>query len=214
MAEKKITLDLEIKKGNAEKTAKSIKQELREAKEEAFALSRKFGELSPEAVAATKKLAGLRDEMEDLNKAVQGLNPDKFARLSTLTNGVVRGFQAAQGAAVLFGKTGEDIEKSIAKLQATMALADGVQGVMDARKQFSSFFQEVVTGYKKMIVAVNGFSTASKIALAATGIGLIVVALASIVAYWEEITVAIQGANSEQAKSQKLYEQSKQLLNF
>ena len=213
MAEKKISLDLEINKGGSDKTVKSIKTELREAKEEAIALARKFGELSPEATNAAKKLASLKDEMGDLNDKVAGLNPDKFARLSTLTNGVVRGFQAASGAAVLFGKTGEDIEKTIAKLQATMAFADGIQGVMDARKSFVAFGQDVVLGAKKMVVAVQGFSKASKIALAATGIGLIVVALAAIVTYWDEITVAMQGANSEQAKSEKLYEDTKKELN-
>jgi hypothetical protein len=94
-----------------------------------------------------------------------------------------------------------------------MAFADGIQGVMDARKDFVAFSDDVVKGAKKMVVAVQGFSKASKIALAATGIGLIVVALAAIVTYWDEITVAMQGANSEQAKSKKLYEDTKKELN-
>jgi hypothetical protein len=166
MAEKKISLDLEINKGSSDKSVKSIKTELREAKEEAIALARKFGELSPEATKAAAKLASLKDEMGDLNEKVNGLNPDKFARLSTLTNGVVRGFQAASGAAVLFGNTSEDIEKTIAKLQATMAFADGIQGVMDARKSFVDLGNQIKGG------VVNAFTslTAAKIADAqATG---------------------------------------------
>ena len=166
MAEKKISLDLEINKGGSDKTVKSIKTELREAKEEAIALARKFGELSPEATQAAAKLASLKDEMGDLNDKVNGLNPDKFARLSTLTNGVVRGFQAASGAAVLFGNTSEDIEKTIAKLQATMAFADGIQGVMDARKSFVDLGNQIKGG------VVNAFTSlsAAKIADAqATG---------------------------------------------
>ena len=166
MAEKKISLDLEINKGGSDKTVKSIKTELREAKEEAIALARKFGELNPEATQAAAKLASLKDEMGDLNDKVNGLNPDKFARLSTLTNGVVRGFQAASGAAVLFGNTSEDIEKTIAKLQATMAFADGIQGVMDARKSFVDLGNQIKGG------VVNAFTSlsAAKIADAqATG---------------------------------------------
>ena len=166
MAEKKISLDLEINKGSSDKSVKSIKTELREAKEEAIALARKFGELSPEATQAAAKLASLKDEMGDLNDKVNGLNPDKFARLSTLTNGVVRGFQAASGAAVLFGNTSEDIEKTIAKLQATMAFADGIQGVMDARKSFVDLGNQIKGG------VVNAFTSlsAAKIADAqATG---------------------------------------------
>lgn len=166
MAEKKISLDLEINKGSSDKSVKSIKTELREAKEEAIALARKFGELSPEATKAAAKLASLKDEMGDLNEKVNGLNPDKFARLSTLTNGVVRGFQAASGAAVLFGNTSEDIEKTIAKLQATMAFADGIQGVMDARKSFVDLGNQIKGGVVKAFTSL----TAAKIADAqATG---------------------------------------------
>ncbi len=180
MAEKKISLDLEINKGGSDKTVKSIKTELREAKEEAIALARKFGELSPEATKAAAKLASLKDEMGDLNQAVNGLNPDKFQRIATLTNGVVRGFQAASGAAVLFGKTGEDIEKTIAKLQATMALADGIQGVMDARKQF------VALGNQIKGSVVKAFSTL-KGAIIGTGIGALVVALGLLISNFDKV---------------------------
>lgn len=180
MAEKKISLDLEINKGGSDKTVKSIKTELREAKEEAIALARKFGELSPEATKAAAKLASLKDEMGDLNQAVNGLNPDKFQRIATLTNGVVRGFQAASGAAVLFGNTSKDIEKTIAKLQATMALADGIQGVMDARKQF------VALGNQIKGSVVKAFSTL-KGAIIGTGIGALVVALGLLISNFDKV---------------------------
>ena len=205
MAEKKISLDLEINKGNTDKTVKSIKTELREAKEEAIALARKFGEFSPEAQKAAAKLAGLKDEMGDLNQAVQGLNPDKFARLATLTNGVVRGFQAAQGAMALFGKSGEDVEKAILKLQAVMALADGIQGVLDARKSFSALANQiigpVIGAFKKMGTAMRGL-------VAASGIGLLVVALGAIVAYWDDIKEALSGVSKEQKQLNELAKQN------
>jgi hypothetical protein len=184
MADKKVSLEVEITAkggvGATEKSVKSIKTELREAREEAMQMSRQFGELSPEATKAAAKLAGLRDEMEDLNKKVQGLNPDKFARLAGLTNGVVRGFQAAQGAAVLFGKTGENIEKSIAKLQATMALADGIQGVLDAKKQFVDLGNQIKGNVVKAFSTLKG-------AIIATGIGALVVVLGLVIANFDKV---------------------------
>lgn len=180
MAEKKISLDLEINKGSSDKSVKSIKTELREAKEEAIALARKFGELSPEATKAAAKLASLKDEMGDLNEKVNGLNPDKFARLSTLTNGVVRGFQAASGAAVLFGNTSKDIEKTIAKLQATMALADGIQGVMDARKSFVDLGNQIKGSVVKAFSTLKG-------SIIATGIGALIIALGLVAANFDEV---------------------------
>lgn len=237
MAEKKISLDLEINKGSSDKSVKSIKTELREAKEEAIALARKFGELSPEATKAAAKLASLKDEMGDLNEKVNGLNPDKFARLSTLTNGVVRGFQAASGAAVLFGNTSEDIEKTIAKLQATMAFADGIQGVMDARKSFVDLGNQIKGG------VVNAFTslTAAKIAdaqatgtmtaaqkayafavgtstgamkvfratLASTGIGLLVIAVGVLISKILEYNESI----NEEAIADKKAKDEKEKLN-
>lgn len=198
MAEKKLSLDLEVNKGGAEKSVKSIKTELREAKAEAIEMARKFGELSPEATKAAKKLAGLRDEMQDLNGVVQGLNPDKFARMATLTNGLVRGFQAAQGAMVIFGKAGEDIEKSIQKLQGVMALADGIQGVLDARKQFVGLAQQVAG---PAVAAFKKLGTAMRAAVAATGIGLLIAGISALIAYWDDIAVALGGVNKETKKN-------------
>jgi hypothetical protein len=237
MAEKKISLDLEINKGGSDKTVKSIKTELREAKEEAIALARKFGELSPEATKAAAKLASLKDEMGDLNDKVNGLNPDKFARLSTLTNGVVRGFQAASGAAVLFGNTSEDIEKTIAKLQATMAFADGIQGVMDARKSFVDLGNQIkggvvnaftslsaakiadaqatgtLTAAQKAYAFAVGTSTGAmkvfRATLASTGIGLLVIAVGVLISKILEYNESI----NEEAEADKKAKDEKEKLN-
>jgi hypothetical protein len=237
MAEKKISLDLEINKGSSDKSVKSIKTELREAKEEAIALARKFGELSPEATKAAAKLASLKDEMGDLNEKVNGLNPDKFARLSTLTNGVVRGFQAASGAAVLFGNTSEDIEKTIAKLQATMAFADGIQGVMDARKSFVDLGNQIKGGVVKAFTSLTaakiadaqatGTMTAAQKAyafavgtstgamkvfratLASTGIGLLVIAVGVLISKILEYNESI----NEEAIADKKAKDEKEKLN-
>ena len=237
MAEKKISLDLEINKGSSDKSVKSIKTELREAKEEAIALARKFGELSPEATKAAAKLASLKDEMGDLNEKVNGLNPDKFARLSTLTNGVVRGFQAASGAAVLFGNTSEDIEKTIAKLQATMAFADGIQGVMDARKSFVDLGNQIkggvvnaftslsaakiadaqatgtLTAAQKAYAFAVGTSTGAmkvfRATLASTGIGLLVIAVGVLISKILDYNESI----NEEAIADKKAKDEKEKLN-
>lgn len=237
MAEKKISLDLEINKGGSDKTVKSIKTELREAKEEAIALARKFGELSPEATKAAAKLASLKDEMGDLNEKVNGLNPDKFARLSTLTNGVVRGFQAASGAAVLFGNTSEDIEKTIAKLQATMAFADGIQGVMDARKSFVDLGNQIkggvvnaftslsaakiadaqatgtLTAAQKAYAFAVGTSTGAmkvfRATLASTGIGLLIIAVGVLISKIIDYNESI----NEEAIADKKAKDEKEKLN-
>tara|TARA_R110002020_G_scaffold155810_1_gene337131 strand:- start:9859 stop:11556 length:1698 start_codon:yes stop_codon:yes gene_type:complete len=72
-------------------------------------------------------------------------------------------------------------------------------------------FQDLQKGLSQGIIGVKGLATSFKGlkgAIAATGIGLIVVALGTIVAYWDEIKILVSGVSLEQdrlLKSQKEY---------
>jgi hypothetical protein len=168
-----------------------------------------FGEFSPEAVKAEKALAGARDRMEDFNDRVKAVNPDNFAKINTVVQGVARGFQAAQGAMALFGSESKDLEKTMVKLQGAMALAEGLEGLGKIQQQFKAIFTDVVSGAKKAFAAI-------KAGIGSTGIGLIVIALGSIVAYWDEIRFAIMGVSEETKKAkleQDKYNQSIKELN-
>lgn len=171
---------------------KSIKTQIREATQEAAAMAQKFGEFSPQALQATKRVAELKDTMQDLQQRVQALNPDKFEAIGKMVGGVASGIQAAQGAMALFGTESEDVQKALLKVQGAMALAQGIQGVIDAQKQFKVFGQGAVAAFQAM-------TTASK-AFMATGLGLILTAIAAVVSYWDDIKGAISGVSAEQEK--------------
>lgn len=210
-----IILKIKAEKDDASKSIKSLKQELREALQEGVAISRQFGDNSKEAGKAAAKVANLRDEMDDFNQKVKALNPDKFARFATATTGIVNGFQAAQGAAVLFGAESEDLQKTMVKLQAVMAFSQGIQGVLDAKKAFGGLGAfvtgPVVAAFKTMSVAVRG-------ALLATGIGVFVALIGTIAAYWDDIKEAVTGVSSEQEKAKataiKLTEETQKALDL
>jgi hypothetical protein len=131
--------------------------------------------------------------MEDFNDRVKAVNPDSFAKINTVVQGVARGFQAAQGAMALFGSESKDLEKTMVKLQGAMALAEGLEGLGKIQQQFKAIFTDVVSGAKKAFAAI-------KAGIGSTGIGLILVALGAIVAYWDEIKAAVSGVSSEQEK--------------
>jgi len=114
-------IDLTVKKPDF----KSMKSEIKELTIQAQQAVMEFGEFSPEAIKAEKALAQARDRMEDFNDRVAAVNPDKFAQINTVVQGVARGFQAAQGAMALFGSESEDLQKTMVKLQGAMALAEG-----------------------------------------------------------------------------------------
>jgi hypothetical protein len=199
------TIDLTVKKPDF----KSMKSEIRELTVAAQQAVMQFGEFSPEAVRAEQALAGARDRMDDFNDRVKAVNPDKFAQLQTVVSGVARGFQAAQGAMALFGNESKDLERTMIKLQGAMALADGLEGLGKIQQQFKAIFTDVVAGSKKAFAAI-------KAGIGSTGIGLIVIALGSIVAYWDEIRFAIMGVSEETKKAkleQDKYNQSIKELN-
>ena len=191
MATTTVAINLEAKTKGTD-SVKSLKAQIREATNEATALAQKFGEFSPEATAAAQRVAKLKDEMQDFQQRVQALNPDKFEAVGKIVGGVASGISAAQGAMALFGAESEDVQKTLLKVQGAMALAQGIQGVIDAQKQFKAFGQVALSAFQSM-------TTASKVFLA-TGLGLLLAGLGAVVAYWDEIAVSLGFAKSEMEK--------------
>ena len=191
MATTTVAINLEAKTKGTD-SVKSLKAQIREATNEATALAQKFGEFSPEATAAAQRVAELKDQMQDFQQRVQALNPDKFEAVGKIVGGVASGISAAQGAMALFGAESDDVQKALLKVQGAMALAQGIQGVIDAQKQFKAFGQVALSAFQSM-------TTASKVFLA-TGLGLLLAGLASVVAYWDDIKVALGLAKSEMDK--------------
>jgi len=187
-----ININASTKGGNS---VKSIREEIKQARQEAMQFTRDFGEFSPQAMEATKRLAALKDEMEDLNNRVAGLNPDRFAAVGRVISGVANGIQAAQGALALFGAESEDVQKTLAKVQGAMAFAQGIDGIMQVKESFVSMGQGALDAFKKI-----------RTGLLATGIGAFVVILGTIVAYWDDIKEAVGGVSAEQKKLNKATE--------
>jgi hypothetical protein len=201
MAKSTAAIEIEVvPKGNAESTVKSFKTQLKEAKIEAQQLVATFGEFSNEALAGQQKVANLSDQMEDFNDRVKALNPDKFAKVQTVVNGVASGFSAAQGAMALFGSESEDLQKTLVKVQGAMALAQGLEGLGKVQQQFMAIGKSI-TG--PVIAAFKSFGAAARTAIASTGIGVLLVALGAIVAYWDDIKMALTGVNKETEKLNK-----------
>jgi hypothetical protein len=191
MAQTTVAINLEAKTSGTE-SVKSLKAQIREATQEATTLAQKFGEFSPEATRAAQRVAELKDQMQDFQQRVQALNPDKFEAVGKIVGGVASGISAAQGAMALFGAESEDVQKALLKVQGAMALAQGIQGVIDAQKQFKAFGQVALSAFQSM-------TTASKVFLA-TGLGLLLAGLGAVAAYWDEIAVSLGFAKSEMEK--------------
>lgn len=214
MAEKR-TIELEIKDNS-----KSLKAQLREAQAEVAALADKYGATSEQAVNAAKRAAELKDQIGDAKALTDAFNPDaKFKALTASLTGVAGGFSAVQGAMGLVGAEGEDIQKAMLKVQSAMALSQGLQSLGEARDSFKQLGAVATNTFKSLssesslagkataalgpiwkAVGVSGKGALQGIraGIAATGIGLLVVALGTIVTYWDDIKGAVNGVSREQ----------------
>ena len=188
MAEKR-TIELEI-----QDNSKSLKAQYREAVAELQKVSEQYGETSKEAVKAAKAAADLKDQIEFSKDLVDSFNPDaKFNALSRSVGGVLDGFQAFEGALGLIGVESEDLQKTMVRLQSVMALSQGLQGLMEAKDSFKQLG----------VVAANALK-GIRAGVAATGIGLLLVAVGTLAAYWDDIKEALSGVSKEQDKLNKL----------
>ena len=166
--------------GDGEAKIKSVKQQLREAKE--AALQAKEG--TEEYFKALQKAAGLADQIGDLNKAVDALDPGAKAQaFGNLINGIAGGFQTITGLYGLMGQKSEEVEKLLLKVQSASAIAMGVQSLVEAGKQWKNIKALILNAawaqqlYTTVVGTSTGALKAFRLALASTGIGALALAL-------------------------------------
>ena len=223
MAEKR-TIELEI-----QDNSKSLKAQYKEAVVELQKVSAAYGETSDEAIAAAKAAAELKDQIGFTNDLVNSFNPDaKFDALSKSFGGVLDGFSAVQGAMGLVGVESAAVEETMLKVQSAMALSQGFQGLLEAKDSFKQLGTVAKDTFKSLssesslagkatsalgpvwkAVGLSGKTALSGIraGIAATGIGLLVVALGAVVAYWDDIKAAVGGVSGEMEKNLELSHQ-------
>lgn len=218
MAQETVGIKIEVQGGES---VGSLKKQLREAQQEVQAMSDKFGAASEQAVKAAKRAAELKDAIGDAKALTDAFNPDrKFQAFASALQGVVGGFTAVQGALGLVGVESEDVEKTLLKVQSAMALSQGINSVLEARDSFknlstviqsTAIFQKAnnaataiaITLQKAFGVATVGTGRAFTIlkgAIAATGIGLLVVGLTTLIGKISEWTSTSEKAAEAQKK--------------
>ena len=181
----------------------SLKSQIREANLEYQALLANV-DATPEAVqAAADKVAGLKDQFNDANDAVNALTQQgKFQALTKGLAAVSGGFTAMQGAITLVGGDVKDFEKTFQKLQAAMALTQGLTALADLGDAFGAI----------KVAAVGAFNSI-KAAIGSTGIGLLIVGLGiavqQLVSYMDELTESEkQNKNATEALSSAIQQQT------
>jgi hypothetical protein len=145
--------------------------------------------------------AKLEDQIGDTRDRVKILASDtfKFDAAVGATQALASGFELAQGAATLFGADSEDLQKAIAKVTAATAVANGVQQLSSLIKEESAIKTVVLTGataaYNVVVGTSTGLMKAFRLALAATGVGLLVIGLVALIENFDKIKDALSGTS-------------------
>lgn len=123
------------KQGSILRQLKQEYQELVTASEEAYAAgNRAFGD------ELQKKAGEVQDRIGDIRAATKAYASDTatFDAIGAGIRGIGAGFQIAQGAQALFGTGNKDLEKQLVKIQATMALVNGLTEVQNLLQKESA----------------------------------------------------------------------------
>ena len=138
---------------------------------------------------------GFSEAMKNMKDSTE-LTRAKLESVQKIASGLASGYAAVQGAMALFGVENEKLAQTFVKLQAAIALAQGIGGLKDLVEGLGMAkvaFKSAVMGVKTFITSLNGV----KAAIAGTGIGLLVVAIGSLV----QILMELKDENEEATES-------------
>jgi len=180
----------------------SLRKELRELTIQLQNLdpaSKEFEQVAKRAGQIKEQMRGVADAINDADPEVFG---GKFQRTA---EGIAGAFSAVTGAQALFGQQSEEIEKQMLKVQGAIALTQGISAMKELKNDATDLATSIKTkvigavtsltgaeianaqatgtmtalqkAYTFVVGASTGAMKAFRIALAATGIGAVIVLL-------------------------------------
>jgi hypothetical protein len=164
---------------------KQLKRELQELEDQGKDNTKEFEQMAIQA-------GRLYDQIGDTQSRIKALGDDsKYIKtVSQAIGAMASAYSVAQGALALFGSENKEVEKALLKVNAAMAIANGLQQINEVLQKQSTLSVVANTVAQRAYTFVVGESTGAlkvfRVALASTGIGLIVLAVGALVANWKE----------------------------
>ena len=214
------------------------KQELKALKQQMDKLQQGTAEYNAAFQRAAEITHTLQERQEMLKYSAADVGT-QLQNMASIGTSLVAGFNSINAVIALTGSKSEDLQKVMVKLQAGIALVQGLQGLEGMTKRM----QGLVNGLTEMIfktnettaavttetgaikanaaaqeantVATAGATVATnafKKALVATGIGAIVVLIGTLIAHWEDLKDMIGLSNEKLEKFQGVMDQVRVVL--
>jgi hypothetical protein len=187
-------------------SASSLKGELRAMKGEIGNMVNALNQMESAGLGGTEQFRILEQQMLETRARAGELSDtigdisDEISRSGSDTSGLDKtvgalqavggAFQAGIGITALFGSENEDLQKTLVKLNAVMAITSGAQQFFsEALKKDSLLYPIVTAGQKAWTLAIGtstGALRALRTALASIGIGLIIAGIVLLIKYFYE----------------------------
>lgn len=132
------------------KSVKELRQALKACKDQMAGLE----EGSDAFLELAQNAGALKHQLDEINESVSAASSDfgdMLTNATTVTNGIIGGFTAAQGALNLFGVESEEVVESIKKLQSLMAIGQGIDQI-----------DKLTKALPKLTKAITGTTIAAK----------------------------------------------------
>ena len=161
--------------------------QIRAANKAAQEAAEKYGLASKEFKEAANRVDDLDDQLKRVNATVGSIDLDgKIETAGRSLQGLVGAFQVGESAAALMGVEAEDLNNTMLKVGAALALQDGIKGMIEGAKAAKALALSVglvTPAAEGGTLAVNGL----KLALVSSGIGAIVLLLGLFASHMAEV---------------------------
>ena len=168
MATREEVVKLTIESAEAAKSVKEVRESLKAIRDQMLAVGDDSKEFHQLAAAA----AELKDRVNDANEAMAAMHPDGFQSVTNFASKAAGAIQGVTGAMALFGGESEAVQQTMMKLQAAMALTQGLEAVKDLGKAWT---------------AVNAIIRANPVAAIVTAVVALGAAVKQVVDYFNPL---------------------------
>ena len=173
--------------------------------------------LEAQARSVEQQAGRLRDAMSDASQVISGAGSDtrgldRALRTLTLFGGAS---EVVSGATAIFGVESSKLQETLVRLNAVMALTNGLQQIQNELTKEDSVVTGILTTVKTAYSRAVAFAAAQtklfQVALAGLGIGLLISAIAALAANWDKVRKFIGLSTKEQDANNTSVEVSNRL---
>lgn len=157
-------------------------------------INRQLKDMDAEIGNYQRNVGDYGSAFDDLTVKLDG-NTASFERMNTTAQDVIGSFDVVEGGLKAIGVESTLVNSLMDKLNGAMKMTQGFKSI----KEGATSFKALSVATKGATVATNGF----KKALIATGIGAFVVAVGTLVAYWDDVVAFFEKFKDNAAETKK-----------